>query len=449
MKKTPRSLAVDILNRVEAERSFAEPLLTHLLDRGAPAGAEDRKLLTELVYGTLRLRNRLDWIIGTFYSGAVASMERGIRNILRVALYQAFCMDRIPHYAAVHEAVGLAKRLYPGRDRLVNALLRNALRQKGEIGYPDYASRPLEHIAVYHSHPLWLVSRWEARYGLEQVCALCEANNRTPPSALRVNTIKTDRETIVELLSKEGFRVRPSLIASDGIVIDAHPFPVRKHGLFTGGCLQFQDEASQLVSLLLNPQPGDRVLDLCSGAGIKATHLGAMMQNRGTIVAVDSDFRKMARGVELAKRLGVKIIERITADGKEDLGPLYHGQFDRILVDAPCTGLGTIRRKPEIKWFADPDDSGRCAALQGELLLRCSRYLKEGGTMVYATCTTEPEENEGVVEKALASDSSLVLCEPPALRDRSMIDAEGFFRTWPHRHGTDGFFGAVLKKQNY
>jgi len=446
MKNNVRSSAVDILNRVETEQSFAEPLLTHLLDRGAFAEVEDRGLLTELVYGTLRLRNRLDWIIGIFYSGAVASMERGIRNILRVGLYQIFCMDRIPHYAAVHEAVGLTKRLYPGRDRLVNALLRNALRRKGEISYPDYATRPLEYVATYYSHPLWLVAGWEARYGIEHTRALCEANNRTPPSALRVNTIKTDRETTVELFSKDGFRVRPAVCAPDGILVDAHPFPVRNHALFARGHFQFQDEASQLVSLLVNPRPGDRVLDVCSGAGIKATHLGAMMENRGTIIAVDTDFRKLKRGIELAKRLGVEIIDRITADGKEDLGPLFHGRFDRILVDAPCTGLGTVRRKPEIKWFADPGGSEKFAKLQREILTRCSRYLKEGGTMVYATCTTEPEENEGVIKKVLADDPSLMLCTFPVVPDKSMIDEKGFFRTWPHMHGTDGFFGAVLRK---
>ncbi|MDY0045550.1 MAG: 16S rRNA (cytosine(967)-C(5))-methyltransferase RsmB, partial [Syntrophales bacterium] len=369
-----------------------------------------------------------------------------IRNILRVALYQMFCMDKIPGYAAVNEAVILFFCLYPGREGLVNAILRNSARRKKEIVYPGYCQNPVEFIASFHSHPHWLVARWAEYFGIDETLEICEANNRIPPLAVRANLMRTTREKLMCELSKEGFHPRPSPLSPDAVLVDHHPYPLAESPLYIQGFFQFQDEASQLVSYLLNPGPDETVLDMCAGSGIKSTHIGALMKNQGSILAVDKNSARLAQGAELAQRFGIGIIERIAADGEKDFGNAFYGRFDRILVDAPCTGLGTLRRKPEIKWFANEGDSMHYAKIQGALLKNCSLYLKSGGTMVYATCTTEPEENEELIDCVLARDSSLSLCTPREFPRPDTIDSGGFFRTLPHRHGADGFFGAILKK---
>jgi len=428
------------------KRAFAQPLLDAYLSRKVLANTQDRGLLTQLVYGTLRLRNRLDWIIRALYTGDFETMEPGIRNILRVALYQILFADRVPAYAATNEAVKMTKKLYPGRSNLVNAILRNATRRMDKIPYPLFEEDPLLHISVLHSHPLWIVEIWARELGVEDTLALCKSNNEIPPLTIRANRLKTTRPDLIGMLEDCGCVATPTQYSPDGIAISGLSEFIGKMRLYEEGYMQIQDEASQLISLLLDPKPGEMVLDVCAGVGIKTTHMAELMQNRGSIVAMDINRKKIEVSQALSLRLGATIIEPIVRDATQAPHNDLLGKFDRILVDVPCSGLGTLRRNPEIKWNTTPGDMKKNPHLQKEILNRSALYLKKGGFMVYSTCTVSSVENEEVVKAFLAVHPDFE-CARPATVPANMLDRHGMFRTFPHRHGTDGFFGAVLHKK--
>ena len=442
---TPRALAVRILDRVE-KGAFAQPLLDAYLSGGIPSAAQDRSLLTRLVYGTLRFRGRLDWIIRTVYTGAFDQMEPGIRNILRVALYQLMRTDRVPAYAATNEAVEMTKRRYPGRSNLVNAVLRNAARRMDTIRYPSFNDDPLSHISTFHSHPLWLVRLWADAIGIEEARVLCEINNEIPPLTVRVNRLKITRTDLIARLEESGCTATPTFYAPDGLIISGLPTPIGEAVWRKEGTMQIQDEASQLIGSLMDPRPGETVLDVCAGDGIKTTHLAHLMHNTGRIVAMDINRNKIESSQDLSRRLGATIIEPIVHDATQAPPGELCERFDRVLVDVPCSGLGTVRRNPEIKWNTSPEDLRLFPPLQREILERSAAYLKKGGLMVYSTCTIDPAENEVVVEEFLHDNDGFELYRPATV-PAALLDERGLFRTYPHRHGTDGFFGAVFRKK--
>lgn len=446
-KGNPRQLATTILDRVDTEQSFAEPLLDTFLSQNILSGSQDKRLLTELVYGTLRMRNRLDWHIESTYTGDINRMEGGIKNILRVGLYQIIFTDRIPVHAAVDESVKLARQHFPGREGLVNAILRNAIRHMNGVQYPDREKDQASFISVFHSHPRWLVERWIGQYGTEETVELCKHNNERPPLTLRINRLKTTRSDAVTALAHEGITARPTAYSPDGIIISSPGMPVKDMSLYRKGNLLIQDEASQIISLLLDPRPGDVVLDACAGMGIKTTHIAGIMNNRGNIIALDILKTKTEGLKTLSERLGTTIIEPVTGDATKDMGPSYRERFDRIIVDAPCSALGTLRRNPEIKWNRKTGDMRTFPPLQKAMLDRCAAYLKRGGIMAYSTCTIDRDENEEMVHAFLREHTDFSCLYPSLSEAWGMIDENGFFRTFPHRHGTDGFFGALLIKK--
>lgn len=447
MKNNPRGLAVNILNRIDERNAYAEPLLDAYLSRDLITNIHDRRLLTQLVYGTLRMRNHLDWIIRSLYKGDVKSMEKGLKNILRTALYQIMYTDRIPVFAAVNEAVKITKHDYPGRAGLVNAILRNALRKKDHIQYPDPVNETALHISVVHSHPEWMVQRWIARFGVDETKALCQSNNGIPPLTVRVNTTKGTRDQIMMKLRDEGIDAKPTHYSTSGIILFNPSLPLKSISLYREGYIQVQDEASQLVSYLVNPAPGEKILDLCAGVGVKTTHMAELMGNEGTIIAVDISRGKETLRQDLSQRLGISIIESLTGDASEDLGHNFHGSLDRILIDAPCSGTGTLRRNPEIKWRIQEKTIKKVTILQKKILHSAARYPKKGGVIVYCTCSIEAEENEEVIRDFLAHHPDYECIIPHETVHPDTINKTGFFAPAPHRHGTDGFFGAVLKRK--
>ena len=445
MKNSPRRLAVEILNRIDETAAYAEPLLDTALSGTALANPHDRGLLTELVYGTLRMRGRLDWIINQLYRGDAAALETGVRNILRTGLYQLWYTDRIPPFAAVNEAVGIAGKTSPAASGLVNALLRTALRKKDAIAWPDMAKNPGKAISVIHSHPRWLVERWLDEFGIDETIAICRANNAVPPLALRVNSLKASRDQAVAALAQEGLTVEPTAFSPDGLLLTSPAAGLRETTAFRDGLIRIQDEASQLIALLLSPEPGESLLDLCAGTGGKTLHMAALMKNRGRITAVDLHSARLRMLREEAERLGVTIVETRTGDATAPVDS-FRGVFDRVLLDAPCSGLGTLRRNPEIRWRLAPADIEKCSQIQRRLLRSAADCVRPGGSLVYSVCAVTPEENEIVIEDLLKDRPDFALIRSTAAQGipSALIDDAGLFRTFPHRHGTDGFFGALL-----
>lgn len=449
MKKTPRHIAVEILNRVEEQDAFAEPLLDAALSHARLINIRDRSLITQLVYGTLRMRGHMDWIVGNLYKGDYLSMDVSIKNILRTGLYQLLLTDRIPDFAVVDEAVEITKKMHPAGSGLVNAILRNAIRKKNAIAYPDMEKDPAHHISVLHSHPLWMVKKWIETFGVEETALLCKANNEIPPVVLRVNTIKTTREKLIDECCRQGMDVKATVFSPDGMILPHPAMPIRETAFYSAGHIQVQDEASQLISHLVDPKPGENVLDLCAGTGGKTTHLAAIMNNRGRLTAFDISEKKIADLKKNTRRLGVTNIETQTGDAREMPTDTFYGSFDRILVDAPCTGLGTLRRNPEIKWRTTEEDPKKFSVLQKIMLAGAARYLKKGGFLIYSTCTITSEENEEVIKDFIAHHEDFICVQPPDTINSFLVDDQGYFRSYPHKHGTDSFFGAVLVKNGY
>lgn len=442
--KSPRQIAVEILDRIDRKGAYAEALLDAALTGEGITNPHDRRLLTELVYGTLRMRGRMDWIVARLYKGDAAALERPIPNILRIGLYQLLFTDRIPPFAAVNETVAIAKKECPAAAGLVNAILRNALRQKENIAWPETAKDPGKAIAVFHSHPRWLVERWLDRYGIEETIAVCRANNAIPPLAVRVNGLKTSREKAIAALASEGITADAARFSPDGIILPDPAANLRETAAFREGLIRIQDEASQLIARLVAPRPGERILDLCAGSGGKTLHLAALMENRGEIVAVDLHPDKLRRLTSEADRLGVTIATTYPADAA-CMPEGFRNAFERVLLDAPCSGLGTLRRNPEIRWRIVPADIEAGMSLQKRLLESAAHCVKPGGLLVYSVCTVTPEENESVAAELPAMRPEFKRIPPEGIAPE-LIDADGFFRTTPYRHGMDGFFGAVFTR---
>jgi 16S rRNA (cytosine967-C5)-methyltransferase len=447
MTKTVRHLAVDILDQVHASQAFASPLLNDCLDTNALSGTPDGRLLTHLVYGVLRFQGHLDWILINFYRGDFEKMDEGIKNVLRVGIYQLKFSDRLPAFAVVDEAVKIAKIIHPERSALVNAVLRNYLRRGQKISFPSLEKNPAEYIAAFHSHPLWLVKKWIKIFSPKETMFLCSANNEIPPFTVRVNTLKTSRKEFAQKLTDAGFTATPTNYSPDGIILTDSVGTIQNTNFFSEGFLRIQDEAAQLISYLINPDSADSILDACAGSGGKATHLAAILKNKGRIVAVDRNPEKIAELKKDATRLGITTIETQQDDLSVGLPDSLKEKFDHVLVDAPCSGLGTLRRNPEIKWRTTEKDLRNFAAAQKIILQNASLAVKKGGLLIYCTCSLLPQENENIIDDFLKRNANFSLCQPPTSTNKPLVDSRGFYHTYPHRHNIDGFFGAILKYQ--
>jgi 16S rRNA (cytosine967-C5)-methyltransferase len=447
-RANPRQAAFAILQRIEKERSYADILLDRELSQGGLQGP-DRGLLTELVYGVLRRRGTLDFVINQCSRIRTDRLEHAVLNLLRLGLYQILYLDRIPVAAAVNETVKLARSCVPRAAGFVNAVLRQADRQRDDISFPDRDRDLIANLAALHSHPPWLVQLWVEQLGAADAEGLARAMSETPPVTLRVNTLRTSRTGLLERFAAAGVAASPTSYSPLGIRLDVHTpiaaLPGYDEGLFT-----VQDEASQLVAQLLGPLPGDRILDLCAAPGGKATCLAELMANQGEIVACDSNPRRLAQIPLLAGRLGVGIIRTMHADAEQPLGIPAEGAYPRVLVDAPCSGLGVLRRNPEGKWWRTETDIATLAVRQRAILAGAAVTVAAGGLLLYATCSTSSAENEEVVEEFLSQHGDFVLEDVRKLFPQfaALCSDRGFFRSWPHRHGMDGFFAARLRKKD-
>jgi len=426
----------------KAEDIFAEESGSARLDR------RDRALALDMFYGVIRNLARLDYSISAFVSGGKRKVDTDIRDVLRIAAYQLVFLDRVPAHAAVNEAVEQAKKLRgKGAGSFVNAVLRSMIRSPEKAGLPDKTVDPAGYLSLAYSFPKWIVNRWLSRFGPDGAEALMAASNKVPPLTLRTNTLKVKRDGLLLLMKEAGIGCSPGGYAPDSVVVEAgnavHELPGYADGLFS-----VQDEASQLVSLLLDPRPGDRVLDACAAPGGKTAHIAALAGGSASIVASDIGLDKSRLMNENMARLGIGGVSLLAADAALELP--VQGQFDRILLDAPCSALGIIRRRPEVKHLRTEPDVARLAGMQARMLQNVSRYMKPGGVLVYSTCSTEPDEGERVVEAFLegaegfASESALGYLPVPA---HGMATGKGYMRSYPHTHGTDGFFAARIRRK--
>ena len=445
---TSRTLAYQVLLHLEHKASYPDRLIRAALERHSRLDERDRALLTELVYGTVRWRGRLDWHLDRLSRTRPEKIDPAVRVLIRLALYQILFLDRIPNHAAVNDSVEIAKNSHPPHViKFINAILLEAVRRGGAWDFPDPATDQAGHTAVMTSHPAWLVLKLFDQIGLEETKLFCESNNRVAPAVFRINTLKTALSGVVESLAAEGIDAAPSPWIDGSLRVINPRRDMIGTEAYREGWIQAQDEASQLVSLLLAPMQGERILDLCSGFGVKATHIAALMKNDGEVLSVDKSAWKLEELQKNATRQGVGII-RTLAREIQSLRPESIGLFDRVLVDAPCSGLGTIRRKPDIKWSGHLKDPYRLSLIQKELLTGAARFLKPGGVLVYATCTVLTDENEMVASHISESHPELRI-EPAAenLPETCSEMVSGpYFRSWPHKHDVDGFFSARWRK---
>lgn len=446
-KKGCRGLAVEILLKVEARKAYADILLDHSL-RKTSLAAPDRALLTQLVYGTLRWRGRIDWHLAQFLRRPLSHMNAYLRNLLRVTVYQLLFLDRIPAYAAVNEGVELAKR-YGGRRAagLVNGVARKILREKNEPPLPDPEEDPAPLLSLIWSHPDWLVKLWLNTYGKEETEKLLKANNDEPPLTLRANRLKGERATLIEALRAKGLDAAPTPWSPQGIHLKATSSVDQIPG-FQEGLFQIQGEASQLIGFLVDPKPGERLLDACAAPGGKTTHLAELMEDTGEIIATDISATGLEKLKQNVQRLTLRSVRCFCLDVTKGLTASMAGPYDRILVDAPCTGLGTLRSHPEAKWHRGEGDIRRMSRLQKKIVRKLFPHLKPGGVLVYATCTLTREENEKVVEDFLDNQSEFILEDagsylPPEARH---LTSGKYLLALPHRDNTDGFFAARMRK---
>ncbi len=437
----PRGTAVKILNRIERSDAYLDRLIDAEL-RSTEMNDLDKGLMNEIVTGVIRWRAKVDWVLTGFFHGNFTKAETNIKNALRVALYQILFLDRVPHSAAVNESVDFIKRLRGQKVAdLVNAVLRNILRNLENIRYPDVGENQIQHLAVVQSHPQWVVKRWVQRFGFDETLKLLETNNQRPDLTLRVNRLKIDFNYFLSKLDElqVQFARSPYL---DFFVRVKHMTGIGASEMFRQGFFVVQDESAGLAVKLLDPQPGDRVIDLCSAPGGKTTYIGELMKNMGEIIAIDKYETRLNLVRLSCQRLGVVNAHFAAADAAEFSVP----PGDKVLVDAPCSGLGVLSKKPDAKWKREPEDLDDLCQLQGKIMDNAASLVKPGGILVYSTCTTEPEENILLIRKFLENHSEFSIDPAGPFVDPQLVHADGFVETFPHRHGMDGSFSVRLKK---
>ncbi|HHY09109.1 MAG TPA: 16S rRNA (cytosine(967)-C(5))-methyltransferase RsmB [Firmicutes bacterium] len=439
----PRRLAVLALTRLEKRGGFLKEALHFQLQKSALA-AQDKALLTELAYGTVRLRKNLDYVLSTYSKRPLAKIKPELLNNLRLGAYQILYLDRVPAAAAVNEAVKLAHTFgHRGTANFTNAVLRRVAREKDNITYPELAARPLDHIAFKYSFPRWIIELWLEWLGEDETIELCKALNQPPQTTVRVNTLKTSVSEVTAHLKSKGALVEPGSFAPEILYIKPGNAAVNDEWLSLG-MYYIQDESSALAAHALRAEPGQVVYDLCSAPGGKATHLAQLMNNEGRIFAFDLAEKRLRLVLENARRLGIGIIEAKQGDASLPLGL---SPAPRVLVDAPCSGLGTMRHRPDIRWRKTLKEVKALVKLQRAILRQAAEYVDRGGLLVYATCTITKEENLDVANWFLKTHTQFSPAGLPAWFPKRAGEPPWYVQILPHRHGMDGFFIAAFQKE--
>ncbi|WP_409305372.1 16S rRNA (cytosine(967)-C(5))-methyltransferase RsmB [Peribacillus sp. SCS-155] len=443
-KKGVRDIALDIIESVEKNQSYSNLLINSMISKHQLSAA-DSGLLTEITYGTIQRKMTLDFYLKPFVKDPKKTMS-WVMNLLRLSLYQMVYLDKVPDHAILFEAVEIAKkRGHKGITSMVNGVLRN-IQRKG-IPSLDSIEDKAERLAIATSHPLWLVQRWVEQYGFTKTEEMCQINLTAPLQTARVNLKKMTRNELVSALTEEGFKVEKSKIVPEAI----HSLGgnLAHSESFKMGFMTIQDESSMLVAHALGASENDMVLDCCAAPGGKTTHIAEGL-TYGQVTALDLHEHKVKLIDETAKRLGLRNIKTLTSDSRK-AGEHFHNEgFDRILVDAPCSGLGVMRRKPDVKYTKSKDDIIKLSSIQQELLAAAAPLLKKGGTLVYSTCTVDREENDKVAEAFLNNHPEFEADH--TLEDRIPLEIRNYvegnkLQIFPQYFGSDGFFIASFRKK--
>ena len=437
----PREIALTILHQIETESTFANETIQSF-SQNLFLSSLDRRFISELVHGTTKMRRRLDYVLSLFLERKLEELTPWIRNILRMGIYQIDFMDKVPESAAVDESVKLAKKFgHKGTVALVNAVLRSYLRDKSRVSFPSWEEDRVENIALFYSFPSWMIERWLGIFGEEGTVKLGEAFNRRPQLCLRNNSMKIDRGELEKLFERERIRFKPGRFLNNFYYVESK-IDLNHFASLQEGLVYFQDESAGFPVELLDPQPGERILDLCAAPGGKATFIAERMKDQGIVVAVDLSIKKLEIIRENCERLGIDSIAWCCSDAKN----FFCHPMDRILIDAPCSALGTLGRNSDARWRKQKEDLPRLQKLQLKILSNAAELLKGGGVLVYSTCTITPEEDEQVICKFLEQRKDFRLINSSLFVDSEVVDQNGFVRTLPHVHKMDGSFACRLEK---
>ena len=446
----PRNTALYILNRLDKEKYITlDRLIENKVDKKKFLSKQDRALFNIIIYGVLRQKKRLDYIIKHFSKLPLDKIENNILNILRIGTFQLKFLNKIPASAAVNTSVELAKKhKNQWSANFVNAILRNILRNPNLPQFPNEQNDILKYISVAESFPQWLIKKWIKLIGAKNTKLLCESLNKTPNITIRTNKLKISRAELIGELASFVNDISACKISPDGITFKKPTTSIDKLYGYKQGYFQVQDEAAQFAALMLAPKPEDKVLDAFAGLGGKTGHIAALMNNKGKIVAADYDKNKLARLNNSAKRLGITNIETKEIDFLKKQIISEQKKFDKILIDAPCSGLGVIRRNPDTKWSISEKDLQKNKKRQIKLLENLSEYVKKNGIILYTVCSAEPEENEEVIKAFLNNHPQFILEKPWADEEflLKISYSDKLYKTFTHIHNTDCFFYASLKK---
>ncbi|RLQ95790.1 16S rRNA (cytosine(967)-C(5))-methyltransferase RsmB [Falsibacillus albus] len=442
-KKNVRDAALDVIEAVEKNQSYSNLLLNHAIERNKLEGP-DVGLLTEIVYGTIQRKLTLDYYLNPFLKNR-KKLEGWVLNLLRLSLYQIVYLDKIPERAAIYEAVEIAKkRGHKGISSMVNGVLRN-LQRKG-IPSMDEIKDPIERISIETSNPYWLTERWVEMFGLDKTMEMCKANLIAPNQTVRVNTTKISRDELVRILNEEGFVVEKSPLLPEAI--QSLRGNVAHSDAYKQGLCTIQDESSMMVAYALQLEDQLNVLDACAAPGGKSTHIAEKLHGTGNVVSLDLHEHKVKLIVQNAKRLGLENIAGHTLDSRKVQEKFKEGTFDRILVDAPCSGLGVLRRKPDIKYSKKASDIQALQKIQHAILDAVAPLLKKDGILVYSTCTVDQWENEKAVQDFLDSHSDFEPIALSNLPEPVHPFANGHqMQIFPQDFGGDGFYIASVSKK--
>jgi len=450
MFSTPRDIALSVLTSWEKSFFTLDKSLETHSEKITSLSKNDKNLCNAIIFGVLRHRNTIDWIIKAFSNTPLEKINIPLLYLLRIAIFQIKYLDRIPVFAAINTTVEIAKKRFGKKPAgFINAVLRKAAENHSSICLPNENTDASKFISIQYSLPLWLSKKWKNEFGYEKTCALAHQINTIPPITLRANTLKIDRESLSDTLSPIVKNLEFTSYASQGICFTNPDLPIYEFESFKQGLFQIQDEAAQIVTEFLNPKPEEKILDACAGFGGKTGHIAQLMKNKGRIVAADVDNNKLNCLQSDSKRLGIDILQTKPIDLLNTSIKDFDFYFDRVLIDAPCTGLGVMRRNPDTKWKRTKKDIIRICAKQKKMLNAGANLVKPGGVLVYAVCSCEKEENEAVIHSCLAKRKDFLI-DTSSGSDRysKLLTRKGFIKTYPEANNMDGFFAARLKRKS-